>query len=108
MTRQRLPCARGRKYKKRRDIASVGSFKRRDISGSPVVHLLKVMAAGPIYRRGPIGALEHFIGHDAGMASIAVGERMNEDHAMMQAQGSLDRIVGTMLVSIARIVDQFV
>src|SRR5919198_1264955 len=66
------------------NVASIRSRQRNDVGVASVIHLLKIMPAGPVDRLRSIDAFQHRVGHDARVAAVAVRERMNIDQPVMQ------------------------
>src|SRR5271166_5633593 len=62
------------------------------------------MTPGPVDRAYAKNAAQHGIGHDAGMPSIAVRKRMDEDQAVMKAHRGFNGSIRPMLGPVARVI----
>src|SRR5277367_4088819 len=77
------------------DVASIGSAKSLDVTAAELSWLDDARTA-PGKCRPPL-PLGQDICHDARMAAIAVGKRMNPNQAMMKADGDFVRREGFVL-----------
>ena len=87
------------------DVAAVGSLERGDVVASGGAVDLNFLSCAP-GESGLAVEVEVEVGHESGVAAVAVVVRVDKDKAMVESHRALGRLVGAVVVPVVGVVEK--